>query len=224
MTTPQRPQLAEVLALVPPPAEAISLGQAGQPQLISSRPALLYGWSAQDTGSGANSAQQYGSAAAPGAGVTVVTLTPGAGTWNVSVATHMIGPLAAVDDNNMSLSAPGFGPATLIADNSSPSIPFQNGPYRITLAAGQALTVAAIAAATAGTTYTAQIIAQQQSASAFSIYDGVDTNGQLVTAEYLPSGGSLDSDIGAPGILCRRGVYVGNVASGIMVVTYIVQL
>lgn len=224
MTTPAGLVLAEVLAAVPPPAQAISLDAAGAAKILSSRPCLLYGWSAQDTGAPADTSQAYGSVAAPGAGATIATLTPGAGTWRVTVATHMIGALAAGDANNMELSAPGFGPAVLISDNSSPSIPFENGPYTITLAAGQALTVTAIAAATAGTTYAAQIIAEPASLSAFELYDGQSAAGQLVTAQYLPPGGSNEVDYGAPGILCRRGLFAGNISPGIMVVTHIVEL
>ena len=224
MTTPAGLVLAEVLAAVPPPAQAISLDAAGAAQVLSSRPCLLYGWSAQDTGVPANTSKGYGAVAAPGAGVTVESLTPGAGTYRVTVATHLTGPVAAADFNNMQLSAPSYGPAVLITDNSASTIPFENGPYTITLAAGDALKVAAIGAATAGTTYAAQIIAEPESLSAFSLYDGQSAAGQLVTAQYLPPGGSNEVDYGAPGILCRRGLYAGNISPGIMVVTHIVEL
>lgn len=224
MTTPAIATLAEVLSLVPPPAEAIDNGAAGSSYLVSSRACLLYGWSAMDSGSAAPSQSAYGSVTAPGAGATIATLTPGAGTWEVTVATHLVGASAAVDASNMALSAPGFGPDTLIVDNSSPSVPFENGPYIVNLAAAQALTVTAIAAGTAGVAYQAQIIASQVAEDAFSLYDGRDIAGQLVTTQAIPRGGSASDIVGAPGILCRRGLYIGNVGAGVRVVVYIAQL
>ena len=114
MTTPAQPALAEVLAVVPPPAQAYSLDAKGVAKLISSRPCLLYGWSA------ANIA--------------------GAG------------------------------------------------------------------------------------AERCDIYDGQDVNGQLVTHMEIPTGDTLQQFGGPPGILCSRGIFVGNVGADVMAVVFAVIL
>lgn len=114
MTTPAAPVLAEVLALVPPPAQAIDNGGNGLSYLVSSRPCLLYGWA--------------------------ISNIAGAG------------------------------------------------------------------------------------AERCDLLDGVNTTGQYILRGEIPTGQTVIASFGSPGILCRRGLYIGNVGPDVRAVVYIAQL
>ncbi|MFD5107131.1 hypothetical protein [Streptomyces cinereoruber] len=108
-----------------------------------------------------------GTAAAPAAGAAVATIASGglpAGLYDIEVFVGMAGTLAAAaDTSNMALK---YGATTLIdriayaANGTSNPVA---GPYRFraTLDGSAALTVNAVGAATASSTYTATITATQ---------------------------------------------------------------
>lgn len=105
-----------------------------------------------------------GIVAAPGAGAAVASITPGAGTYEVQVITAFsLGIPAAADGTNMRLQRSATGPLNLTTFFTPPvlSVPTNHRVPRVTLAAAETLTVNAIAAATAGVSYAAEIIAQR---------------------------------------------------------------
>jgi hypothetical protein len=111
----------------------------------------------------AASVQAATAVAAPGALATIVTVTPGAGVWEVWADAAVIGGApAAADVGNMRLRQVA---ATLLATLpttsalGSPIGPL--GPIRITLISTDTLNIVSIGAATAGTTYWASVLATQ---------------------------------------------------------------
>lgn len=96
-------------------------------------------------------------AVAPGAGAVIATITPAAGTWDVEVfAAFDAGAPAAAEINNMQFRKAGAVISVL------QTLPVVNiyGParkFRMVLSGAQAIDVQAIAAATAGVGYSAEI-------------------------------------------------------------------
>lgn len=101
-----------------------------------------------------------GKAAAPGAGAAIATLTtPAAQTYAVRVRVGLAGAVAiAADAANFQLQAG----ATVLGTFGNPGAVGEWGPYAfdVTVDGATSLTVNAIGAATAGTEYSATIIAE----------------------------------------------------------------
>lgn len=102
-----------------------------------------------------------GTAAAPAAGATVAaTASLPAGLYEVTVTTELSGTLAAAaDENNMALYVGATQVTVLVVDGNS-TFPLVNAPIYVTVpAAGAVLAVKAVGAATASSSYSAQIVA-----------------------------------------------------------------
>lgn len=101
-----------------------------------------------------------GNVAAPGAGVNIATITPAAGLYDVEVFISMNGTLASgTDTSNMNLK---FGSTTILANIPYSANGTSNpvaGPFRTRINAdgSTAVTVNAVAAATASSKYQASI-------------------------------------------------------------------
>lgn len=94
--------------------------------------------------------------AAPAAGATIATLALAAGTWDVGVTTLIAGTVLALDTTNMVVkggSTTFYNAPTSLNGSASPQ------PVRRFLTAGNSVTVTAVAAATAGSIYSAVISA-----------------------------------------------------------------
>jgi hypothetical protein len=107
----------------------------------------------------ADSQRAAGVVAAPGAGAVIASIpAPGAGVYSVEVQTWLQGgaPVAA-DFTNMQLQHGAVAAGRLLA----PTTPIAAVKERLTVAAGEAITVNAVAAATAGVNYAAAIGATQ---------------------------------------------------------------
>lgn len=109
-------------------------------------------------GGGADSTQSSGTSVAPGAGgVIVAAITPGPGTWLVQAATAIgAGVPVAADVGNMQLMKNAGVLSKLTAAINASSL---NPPIRVTLIAGDTLSIQAIGAATAGVAYNATLVA-----------------------------------------------------------------
>lgn len=108
----------------------------------------------------------YGTAAAPGAGATVAAFgaAPPAGLYSFTVINHLYGTLAAGDNNNLQLvNVPG-GPIRLVADAGTGTA-ISTATYQFVLNGSQVPAVQAVGAATAGSTYSAEMIATLVSSS-----------------------------------------------------------
>lgn len=106
-------------------------------------------------------------ASAPGAGGTVVSVTPGtAGLWEVQGATWVTGTVAAAtDSNNMALyqtATSRYSPIPLTITSTTASTgPTVFGPVVLNLSGTDTVTVKAIGAATASSVYQATLIARR---------------------------------------------------------------
>lgn len=127
------------------------------------------------------SAQATNTAAAPAAGGTVASIgaaaldaiQPNGGIWSVSWETQLIGAVAdPADRNNMELTSPLNTVKAISLQNAVAGTATQS-PVTIARNAGQGINVQAVGAATAGTTYGAQIIATPLTSLAQPVTDGV---------------------------------------------------
>jgi hypothetical protein len=106
-------------------------------------------------------------AAAPAAGGTVLSITPGtAGMWEVSGATWVTGTVAAAaDSNNMALyqtATARYSPIPLtITSTTASTAPQPFGPVVLSLSATDTVKVQAIGAATGSSVYQATLIARR---------------------------------------------------------------
>ena len=105
-----------------------------------------------------------GTVAAPGAGVAVAAINGVAtGTYEIEVTTFISGTTAAVDATNMQFRISGAAHATIL--NPVPAAAGATGlgtfRTRVNLSSVTSLSVHAIAAATAGSSYSATIVAQK---------------------------------------------------------------
>lgn len=105
---------------------------------------------------------QGASVAAPGANTQIVAITLPPGTYQVSVTALASGTLAAADNNNINLRNSSLGTnitGILLMDATTANAPTINPPVQITLTTTQTIQVRSIAAATAGSIYSAVITA-----------------------------------------------------------------
>lgn len=108
-----------------------------------------------------DSSQNAGAASAPGAGGTVVAaITPGAGTFVVRVTCGTTGGTPVIGDiANMQLNK-NAGAFAKLGNPINTVAPMP--PLRVTLVAGDTLSIVAIGAATASVIYHAMLTAQRQ--------------------------------------------------------------
>lgn len=100
----------------------------------------------------------YGRSVAPGAGVAVATIAaPGAGFYDIEVETSFGLTVAAGDEDNMQLQIAAGVVNKLIAPPIANQQPNSYRVRRVAVLAGQAITVNAVGAATAGAIYKAMI-------------------------------------------------------------------
>ena len=115
----------------------------------------LYGWSLRDV-SGDLPAYVQGSVTSPAAGATIATITGlAAGEYVVEVVTELGGTLAAADANNFQL-VPSSGPAINL-QNQAVAGNYPQEEVTVTVGASGSVTVKAIALATVGAVYSAEI-------------------------------------------------------------------
>jgi hypothetical protein len=106
------------------------------------------------------------SATTPSAGATIASITPGvAGLWEVTANIGISGTTAVlVDSNNFALNAGGsavLGRICYPVLGTAGAVPETIQPVVLNLTASSVVTVTAIANATSGATYTANIVARQ---------------------------------------------------------------
>jgi hypothetical protein len=122
---------------------------------LASQPALVV---ASVPYSSLVTAQNGGSVNGPAAGAVIATLTPGAGTWEITCwAATALGVPVAGDEANMGYYRNAVL-QTVLPHTSSLGGPF--GPFRVILAAVDTVSVRAIGAGTAGVVYVAGILAR----------------------------------------------------------------
>jgi hypothetical protein len=109
-------------------------------------------------------------AAAPGVNATIASIGaaaldavyPGGGLWLINWSTELIGPVAdPADRNNMYLSSP-LNTVKAVSDQPAVAGTVIQPPYLLARNSGQGINVQAVGAATAGTTYGAEITATLQ--------------------------------------------------------------
>lgn len=93
---------------------------------------------------------------APGAGAVIATITPAAGTWDIQVTTSFDGAVAAAEINNMDFRKAGATVSVLIAPSVA-NVVTEVRKFRMVLSGAQAVSINAVAAATAGVGYTAEL-------------------------------------------------------------------
>lgn len=133
-------------------------------------PGRLMGWSLDD-GSGANTSEVDNSAAAPGAGVTIASLSLPNGVYQVTWFLEISGTPGAGDTDNAAL----FINATQIGQSANAGAVGTYGPFtaQANVVFGPlTLAVKAVGAATAGTTYRVMLQATGISNSKCTIRDG----------------------------------------------------
>lgn len=149
---------------------------------------------------GGQSVSVTNTAAAPGVNGTVASIgaaaldaiAPTGGTWVINWSTELIGPVAdPTDRNNMYLSSPlNTVKETALQTAVAGTVP--QAPYTLIRNAGQGINVQAVGAATAATTYGAQISATLQATAPQPVTDGVIvgnrdfiSNSQQVISPFL---------------------------------------
>jgi len=118
---------------------------------------------------------QEANVAAPGAGVTVLNIAAGslaAGSYLCYVTVGLAGTSAAADINNMQISGPGTGGNKGLIVPGNGSWPQDVFVLNVPAGNGTALKVSAIGAATAGTTYSAEISLVPAPADQVQLYRG----------------------------------------------------
>jgi hypothetical protein len=185
-TRKQAQRAGQAAAMFPFPAQVYTItgGAPGVPTFVADAiaPKDGYVWFATRLsvdglvpGTG-NNVFQEANVAAPGAGVTVLNIAAGsiaAGAYYAYVTVGLNGPVAAADANNMQISGPGTG------GNRGLVVPAVVGSYpqdvfilNVPAGNGTALKVSAIGAATAATTYSAEISLVPLSSDAVQLYRG----------------------------------------------------
>jgi hypothetical protein len=97
--------------------------------------------------------QNSNKAAAPVANAVIATITVPAGTWDVYYDAYVDGTDAVADVFNMNLRVTGTARATLLYSTKTEPKGQIMIPFRIKSAGGDTITINAVGAATAGTTY-----------------------------------------------------------------------
>lgn len=127
---------------------------SGSAKLLNG-PCRLYGWSLQDTGS-AVPVFKDGTVTTPTAGQTIVSFgTLPAGEYTVDVLLQIAGTPAAADANNMEITGPPGGPFILLNQGAVGEYPQE--PITFTLTAPTLCVIRAIALATSGAIYSAEV-------------------------------------------------------------------
>jgi hypothetical protein len=246
MTVQVPAAIVEAVAAGYPPAEAISLAQVGVSQLITSRPALLYGWSVGNEAAAAALTEVTPANPAPGASFTFTNA--GTGSLQLTSAAFTLTASAAVANRFMQVQLQdaagndlvpitngaattagvttqmwlaqglGYGPSGAAqAVGGLPSVALPTG-YKVVL------TAAGIQAADQISAITLTFQEQVSDYEFVHIIDGIDDSGQHVVRRYLQPQEGAESLGGSPGILCRHGIYVHAGGAGISAIVYIAQL
>ena len=161
------------------PVRAIPVPATSSGGRIISGPCTLYGWSLQDTGL-AVPFFKAGTVTSPGAGATIVNLgTVPAGDYTLDVDLELQGTVAAADANNFELTGPPGGP--YIFENLGAVGQYPQAPVNVNLPSPTLLVVKAIALATVGAIYTAEVTATPEVGigSAATLADGNNLIGAL---------------------------------------------
>lgn len=191
------------------PVRAIPLSPALSGAVILTGPARLMGWSVRESGFEVP-AEAAGSQAAPAAGTVIATIAPAGGAqYAIAWTVTLEGAVAAADRDNFGL----YRGATLLTASANPAVAgeyvqdtvIDNDVF------ASAYSVKAIGAATAGTTYDAQITIQPV-AGAEAVLELQDGNQPLaeISVPYL---GTSTAWFG-PGGVHVRGIVRTSVVSG----------
>jgi hypothetical protein len=179
-------------------------------------PATFYGWSLREA-SGELSQQLEGSAAAPTAGTVIVTLTVAtAGTYTVKWSVELAGAVAAADSNNFGL----YKNAVLQLQSLNPAVVgvYPQPDVQVVCAAGDTISIRAIANATAATTYSASesVVVVQAVAMSVEIQDG----NQPLAEVGARVGDSSNEIFGSPGVTVMNQIRIHVVAGVVTGVVY----
>lgn len=196
------------------PVDVPSTSASGQ---IVSGSARLYGWSFRESG-GALPVDASATVVAPAA--TTVIATTGAlaaGVYDVQWTVELQGAAAAGDANNFKLFN-GAG-AVMGSENAGAAGSYPQPSVRVTVAAGQAVSVQSIGAGTAGVGYTASISATPS--PLFGFQAELRDNGQSLGC---PAADLMESDtkwFGPPGVTVQGGIKLNLIAGTVAGVVYI---
>lgn len=144
---------------------------------------MLCGWSLND-GAATQGSVADTSQAAPGAGVTIATLTLPNGTYNIQWWFELTGTPGPADVDNVKI----LVNLTKVDQSVNLGAVGDYGPFNVqAVVSGGPLTVTArtVGAATAGTTYQVKLVATPVGDSMATIFDG----GQAVGFSGIPQGG-----------------------------------
>jgi hypothetical protein len=156
---PATVNVADPAALTDNLSAMLSVDASGRLRVVLSGPAPAGTISVQPAVL-ADSVGVTGRAVAPGAGVVVATITPAAGTYDIEVRTNLdAGAPAAAEINNMDFREGGVVVSVLIVSPVLHTNVAGISRFRRVLDGATAITVNAVAAATAAVGYSAQITA-----------------------------------------------------------------
>lgn len=180
-------------------------------------PCKLCGWSLRDA-TGDLAQQNENSVTSPAAGGNIVGLgATGGGTYTVEWTVSVGGTLAAGDANNMKL----VGPGGLILNALYPAVAgdYPQPTVQVTLAAGNFLNVQAIAAATVGGIYSAQvaIIPVASANTVCELQDGNNALGEVA----VPNPGCDTHWFGGDGLKVRNQLKMHIVSGAITGALYV---
>jgi hypothetical protein len=178
-------------------------------ELIVAGKAFLCGWSLRTT-SVQSSQDVESSVAAPGAGATIATLALPQGEWSISWQVSVSGTVAAAEINNLQLEQ---NAVTLMKSVNGNTVgqPYSQSPVTVSIPlGGQNVTVNAVAAGTAGSTYTAQIVASPIGATAVA---EITSNGYPVGEISLPVGGANSQSLSHDGVMVANDITI-SILSG----------
>lgn len=176
----------------------------------------LVGWSLRDTSTPVP-AQAEGAVISPGAGVAIVNLAGlKAGVYDITWSVALQGAAAAADADNFKLIANNVTVENSVNAGAAGSYP-QTGA-RVTIVAGNSVSINAIAAGTVGVTYLAQIeiTPTPVAASVVEIQDSGNILGEI----SLPPGGSETHTMQHPGIPCQGQIKVHVISGAVTGVVY----